>query len=638
MTTVSNRSTKSNARRLAATVAVLLISVVAGPLVLAKPTSAKQARMNCSALVAFVTKEAGEELNTNPINPGPSTSISSATPVTASVISASGGDLAYCQVVFQLEPAITIEIGLPLNTADGGTGGVAGGCGVTSVVNNTCVDGNWNGKIESIGNGGYSGSVPSVTSATDVGFVGSSTDNGHSPNWCNAINPKTGLPNAQTNCGTAGGGFVLDPKNNLLKRQVTDFIDTSEVDQTTWAVMLAEAYYGRTPTRTYWNGCSTGGRQGFEMAQFHPELFDGILAGAPAFNWNRFIPGSIWFPVVVADVDPADCPGGTAAGCNPGGPFSNSSEAFQNAQIAANAAAVAACDGDDGVLDGVINEPRRCYYDARALIGQTIPPMTSPMTEAQAQAINMIWDGPRNRRGQRLWGGLARGTSFQINLAYGVNLNSNFPLYWVEQNPSFNITGNITTANFSSFFQEADRKFADTEPPPPGFVVPAATDSIDLSALIRRRTKLIHYRGLADPLIIPFGSWNYDTRLFEKYGVDGTKDFYRSFYYPGNGHCGGNSGLLTGGNYPNAGLINNNDLFNELINWVENGKDPDSIVAYTQPNDTGNTTLICAAPNQTVYQGGPTTSASSYTCTNYKQQPPDLAGYDQTAVQYHEAP
>jgi hypothetical protein len=640
MTTVSNRSIKFNMGSLAAATAVLLGSVAASPFVLATPASAAPKPTNCAALAAFVTQRAGNQLNKNPVNPGPTTSISSATPVTAAVVPASEANQAYCEVVFQLEPAITIEIGLPLNTADGGTGGVAGGCGATSVVNNTCVEGNWNGKIEAIGNGGYAGVVPAVTSATDVGFVGSSTDNGHSPNWCNAINPKTGQTNAIPNCnlipaniGAGGaGGFELAPNNQLLPLQITDFIDRSEVEQTKWAKILAKAYYGSEPTRTYWNGCSTGGRQGFEMAQFHPELFDGILAGSPAINWNRFIPGSIWFPVVLADVDPSDCVGGTAASCNPGSPFSNSSVAFQNAQTAANAAAVAACDGDDGVLDGVINEPRRCFFDARALIGQTIPPMTSPMTAAQASAINLMWDGPRNRRGQRLWGGIARGTSFQTQLAYGVNLNAEFPLYWVEQNPSFNITANITTANFSNFFQESDRKFADTEPPPPGFVVPAATDSIDLSALIRHGTKLIHYRGTADPLIVPFGSWNYDTRLFEKYGVTGTKEFYRSFYYPGNGHCGGNAG------FPNAGLINGNDLFNDLINWVENGKAPDSIVAYTGPNDTGNTTLICAAPNETVYQGGPITSASNYTCTNYKQQQPDLAAYDQTAVQYHEAP
>jgi Tannase and feruloyl esterase len=641
MTSFSERSWKRSLRDSAVSAAVLLSSIAVVPFVVASPASAwEHAPMHCSSLAAFVAQQAGKQLNKNPVNPGASTSISAATPVTAAIIPASSPDLSYCQVVFQLEPAMTIEVGLPLNTADGGTGGVAGGCGVTTVVNNNCVQGNWNGKIEALGNGGYSGGVPGVTSATDVGFVGSSTDNGHSANWCNAIDPETGQTNAQPNCGAVGGGgFELDPKNNLITEQVSDFIDTSEVEQTTWAVQLAQVYYGERPKRTYWNGCSTGGRQGMQMAQFHPEMFDGILAGAPAFNWNRFIPGSIWFPVVLADVDPADCPGGTAASCNPSNPFNGSSVAFQNAYTAANAAAVAACDGDDGVQDGVINEPRRCHYDARSLIGQTPAPMTSPMTEAQAQAIDMIWDGPRNQRGQRLWGGITRGTTFGVELGYGLLLNASWPLYWLEQNPSFNITGNITTTNFSSFFQASDRKFADTVPPPPGFVVPAATDSIDLNGLIRSRTKLIHYRGLNDPLIIPFGSWNYDTRLFEEYGVDGTKQFYRSFYYPGNGHCGGNTaGLFGGGNFPNAGLINSNDLFNSLIDWVENGSAPDSVVAYTLPNDAGNTTLICAAPNQTVYRGGPITSSSSYTCTNYKQQPPDLAGYDQTAKQYYEAP
>jgi hypothetical protein len=85
-------------------------------------------------------------------------------------------------------------------------------------------------------------------------------------------------------------------------------------------------------------------------------------------------------------------------------------------------------------------------------------------------------------------------------------------------------------------------------------------------------------------------------------------------------------------------MINPNDLFNSLIAWVENGKAPDWIAAYTQANDTGNSTLICAAPNQAVYRGGSPTSAASYKCTDYPQEPLDLAAYDQTATQYFEAP
>jgi len=608
----------------------LLGSVAAGPIMLAMPASAKAVKNNqmpisCSNLEAVVTQQAGKRLNTNPIAPS-GTTISATTPVTAQVTPAAGSNKAYCQVVFQLDTAITIRVGLPLNPVDFGTG--TGGCAVTTVPNNSCVEGDWNGKIEVIGNGGYAGNLSAVTNATNNGFAGSGSDNGHSANWCNAIDPETGQPNSQQNCGIAGGGFLLDPNNNLDPTLVSDFIDTSLVDETQWATTLAQAYYAMSPLRTYWNGCSTGGRQGFEMAQFHPELFDGILAGAPAFNWNRFIIGEMWPPIVVADVDPADCVGGIASSCSGG-----LSTPFKNAYTAANAAAVAACDANDGVVDGVINEERRCLYDAKALIGQSPPPMTAPMTQAQALAINMIWDGPRNQRGQRLWGGITRGTSFAtLTGPFSSSLITTYVYNWMQQDPNFDIIGNINTTNFAEYFQMSDRKFADTIPKPKGFVVPAATDSIDLKVLQKSGTKLLHYRGANDPLIVPFGSWNYDTRLFEEYGVAQTKDFYRSFYYPGNGHCGGNNG------FPNAGLINATDLFYDLIKWVENGQAPDSVVAYTLPNDTGNTTLICAAPNQTVYQGGPKTSASSYSCTNLSEEPGDLAAFDQTAKQYEEAP
>jgi feruloyl esterase len=378
-----------------------------------------------------------------------------------------------------------------------------------------------------------------------------------------------------------------------------------------------------------------------QMAQFHPEMFDGILAGAPAFNWNRFQIGELWPLLVVSDVDPVDCGStgttGTPAACQASGV----SQSLTNAYTAANAQAVADCDANDGVLDGVINEPRLCFFDAKSMIGQTVSPMTSPMTEVQALAIDMIWDGPRNQRGQRLWGGPTKGTQFGIVLSgASSSLMLGYLTQWMEQNPVYPYTTEANTTNFSSYFQLSDRKFADTTPPPPGFVVAAATDSVDLDAMLTNNTKMIHYRGLADPLIVPFNSWNYDTRLLETYSLKKLEKYYRSFYYPGNGHCGGNTeGFVGGGNYPNAGLINGTDLFNALIDWVENGVAPASITAYTQNGDTGNTTLICPYPAYTSYNGsGPITSASSYSCISLPAENPDLAAYDQTAKQYHEAP
>jgi hypothetical protein len=106
-----------------------------------------------------------------------------------------------------------------------------------------------------IGNGGYEGSIPCADLALSRGDVGSATDNGHSPAWCNAINPLTSLPNSQPDCGEAGGGFVLDPENNLLGYQVSDFIKTSELDQTLWALRLTKAYYGQPARGTTGSAC-----------------------------------------------------------------------------------------------------------------------------------------------------------------------------------------------------------------------------------------------------------------------------------------------------------------------------------------------------------------------------------------------
>jgi hypothetical protein len=642
----------------------LLSSVALVPFVTATPAAAgANNAVSCASLAAWVAHQPG--INKTPVDPGGTglPPITAATPVQAATVPAADGNLAYCQVVFQLTPAITINVGLPLNRTDGGNGA---GCsnaasaedfyGSSGAVNNTCIQGNWNGRVEAIGNGGYSGDIPSVVSATNQGFVGSSTDNGHSANWCNAINPETGQTNAQPNCslnsliiGAAGeGGFELSPQNVLLNYQVTDFIDTSEVDQIVWAKTLANEYYGRAPTRMYWNGCSTGGRQGFQMAQFHPGLLDGILAGSAVMQWNRFIPGAIWFPVVLADIDPADCVGNTAPdgnsqSCNPSYPFifGGSSAAFTNAFTAATNAAVAACDGIDGVIDGVINEPRLCSFSAKSLLNKTVAPMTTPMTEAQADAIDLMWDGPRNLRGQRLWGGISRGTPPGEFTNYGANLNAQFPLYWVYQNPEFNIISNINVKNFSEFFQLSDRKFADTLPPPPQFVVPAATDIANLDGFWASGAKLIAWSGQADYLVVPFRNWNYDTRLLERYSLRQLQTFYRSYYYPGNGHCGGNAG------FPNAGLADTNDMFNALIDWVENQKAPESITAYvTSPYTVGTTTarLICPYPSFAVHNGrGPTLSpdpSANYSCVYPPNggEDPALAAYDQTATQYYEAP
>src|SRR5262249_22958378 len=179
---------------------------------------------------------------------------------TATLVPAAGSDAAYCRVDFVVsqhggpefgyavgqQQRVTIRVGLPLNSADGGTGGVQGA---------------WNGKTRNLGGGGCVGSVGAVTSATNTGYVGSSTDTGHVGGDCS---------------------FALTPDPHKLNvGLLRDYAYDSIVAQVRWAKILAKTYYGTAAARNYWDGCSTGGRQGFALAQRFPEEIDGWLVGAP---------------------------------------------------------------------------------------------------------------------------------------------------------------------------------------------------------------------------------------------------------------------------------------------------------------------------------------------------------------------
>src|SRR5262249_7378636 len=146
---------------------------------------------------------------------------------------------------------------------------------------------NWNQRYEAIGGGGYAGTIsyPGLAAAvspalgdTQTGqFAAASTDTGH---------PAQGTANrhGQANGAQGGGGFALNTVTHQLNNGlIVDFAERSLHEMTLKAKALIKAYYGRAQRYSYWNGCSTGGRQGWMEAQRHPDDYDGILAGAPAF-------------------------------------------------------------------------------------------------------------------------------------------------------------------------------------------------------------------------------------------------------------------------------------------------------------------------------------------------------------------
>jgi hypothetical protein len=271
---------------------------------------------------------------------------------------------------------------------------------------------------------------------------------------------------------------------------------------------------------------------------------------------------------------------------------------------AVEAASIAACDALDGITDGVIQDPRACHYDAKAFVC-TGSPSDPPncLTSAEASAVNKIWQGPPGpKAGERLWFGLERGTTFLgLDGPTPFSISTQWFQYWVDQNPAFD-WHTITEATFAQQFKQSELKFHDV----------IGTDNPDLSEFHEHGGKMIVYHGLADLLIMPRGTYNYYNRATRRAGgLSEVQKFYRFFPYPGNSHCGGNF------DQPNAPLVNGKDLFTALVNWVENGVAPDSIVAFNNANSALATVSrpICKYPDKLVYKGsGSTNVASNFFC------------------------
>src|SRR5437867_4591319 len=216
---------------------------------------------------------------------------------TSTLIPASGVNKAHCRVdvLYGTSPEqnINIRAGLPLSSLDGGTGGLQGA---------------WNGRTQGVGGGGCSGNL-TVTAPVNARYVGSGTDGGHS-GAANNCEPAVNLD------GTYNVQYIQDWTGNGIKQQIL------------FSKALAEAYYDGAPLYNYWNGCSTGGRQGYLLAQELGNELDGIAAHAPAIYWTRFQTAQMWGQLAM---------------------FHLTGSPIAPAKLAqAEASAVAACDAADG--------------------------------------------------------------------------------------------------------------------------------------------------------------------------------------------------------------------------------------------------------------------------------------------------
>jgi hypothetical protein len=499
------------------------------------------------------------ELATNPANgllgaPGVKS-------VNSQVIAAAGSNVSYCQVNILYgendQQNINIRVGLPLNGLD-----------APDHVSK------WNGRTQGIGGGGCSGSL-AVNGPVNGGYVGSGNDTGHSGGNCEpAVNAD----------GTYNYQFINDFIRNGMKQQIL------------WSKAVAKTYYAMQPVYNYWNGCSTGGRQGYVLAQELATELDGILANAPAIYWTRFQTAQMWGQIVMKDLV--------------GGPIS-SAKLNQT-----TASAVAACDQADGVADNTIDEPRTCTFSARANVcGQSTAPATNCLTLQEADAIDLIWDGPRNASGNKVWFGLDRGTSLT-----GLNGTNPFALgvtqfHWDEHDLNFDWK-TVAMQGYAQVAQDGSRNIADV------------TDTFgDLDVFRKHGAKLLTLVGANDQLIMPRGVINYYRETASRHGkgagkgpdFEDVQSFYRLFRVPGAGHCA----------VPNG--------FPALVNWVENGVAPEQIINQTTVAGVARSRLLCPYPQTAIYNGsGDTNSSANYHCGGNLETPQTVCA-DVLAKYKHEA-
>lgn len=404
----------------------------------------------------------------------------------------------------------------------------------------------WNGKFLGTGNGAFGGAIGFAALAGGIrrGYAVVATDTGH-------VGP--------------GASFALGHPEKL-----TDYVERAVHEMTVKGKAIVEAFYGSGPKLSYWNGCSTGGRQALTEVQRFPEDFDGIVAGAPANYTTRSTFGQVWFAQAVRKDEASAIP-------------PSKFPLIQNA-------AVEACDAMDGVKDGVLEDPTRCTFDPKVLLCKDRDG-EGCLNPAQVEAVAKIYTGAKHSRtGEQLFPGLERGSE----LGWGSSVNqpvgyaTDFFKYIVFKDPSWD----FMALNYDSHLALADEA---------GRTLDAM--NLDLSKFLERRGKLLMYAGWSDPGIPPRNIVTYYKAVSEKAG-QAARDSVRLFMVPGMGHCGGGNGTSTF------------DMLSALEAWVEKGQAPSQIPASRVTNGVVDRTRpLCAYPQVATYKGsGNTDEMASFVC------------------------
>ncbi|KAF8072297.1 tannase and feruloyl esterase [Lyophyllum atratum] len=384
----------------------------------------------------------------------------------------------------------------------------------------------WFGRFLGLGNGGLGGCIDylDLDYGTTLHFATVGSDNGHD--------------------GEGGDVYLDHPE------VINDFAFRGLHVETVIGKQIVQAYYGKPHAKSYYLGCSAGGRMGTQAALKYPEDFDGIVAGAPATNWNSLLGLFVTMAGIVGAPDaPSFIPPALW-------------------DVVANEI-LKQCDGLDGFSDEIITEPDSCDFKPEA-IQCTAQTTTNCLSEPQLAVLRKVYqplngpDGelifPRYDPGAEVDGG------WQILLNGSVNaIAGDWYKYAIFNNSDYDF-GNFNLDDIAL----ANRL-------DPGGI---STFNSDLSAFHTRGGKFITYHGRQDQYIPSGNSKRVYNLISQTMGLPNLDAFYRLFLIPGMGHCVGGRGASLFGQVSSLSNVVNASSHNVLlavVDWVEKGVAPDTI-------------------------------------------------------------
>lgn len=417
----------------------------------------------------------------------------------------------------------------------------------------------WNGRFLATGGGGNSGAIiySRLVDGLQRNYAVLSTDNGHVG--------KTSIDQSWA---------IGHPE------KVIDFGHRAQAVAALVGKAVVREFYRQPADKSYWIGCSQGGGKGLMQAQRYPENFDGIVAGAPVFDWvgSMFSPGWVGLP----------------------GMRDQAQFVPKEKLPVIHKAVLAACDAQDGLVDGLLQKPGACKFDPASMACPAGQDGTACLTPGQVGAMKRFYSPITRSDGTEVFPGFPKGSEVTSAwLGRDKPTGANWPVFWsdvVYEDAQYDVLSRLDVTGFSDF----DRAKAKLS---------RSYDAVDpnLQPFASRGGKLIVWHGWHDELVSALRTESYVKDVSARVGVARADSFMRTYLAPGVNHCRGGLGPIP----------DEYNLLEKVVDWVENGRAPGGVIG-THRNERGEvdrTMPVCPYPQFARYKGtGDVKDAANFVC------------------------